>query len=398
MKKRIVILFLGSVWTLGNIGWCGASELDEMKAEMRALRTRAIELEARLEQYEHGGHDVHAHNDHEERGSHEGDEGFDIEIGHHNHHLDFRKIHVHGGVDLRYLNVDEGEHKLFLHEAEIGIGAELTEWFDALLTVTKHHGENMEVEQGYGKLKFKEINTVVKGGKFFVNFGPENRVGFYDRRTVTPSAMRQGFFGNENWTDEGLEVSYKLPMDFNSIMTVGALNGNNEKTFGDDDEDTSEANNNFPVVVNLHNQVETEEWGEFTFGGSYTQGKWDAEDDWDVSLYGADLGWKLGNFDFQGEYMFRNKELSSGNVKGAGFYVLGAYKVPLEWEYLDHIELLLAYGESNPDDTTKEKRYSPQLTFQLNEMAKFRLLYDIRQEKPADADNNRLIAQFAYHF
>jgi len=370
-----------------------ASEIEELRREMQSMKVRMIELEAKVAQYERkDSHDNHDHGDHEH------DHGFDIEIGHKHHRLDIHNFQVHGGVDLRYLSADNSEHKLFLHEAEIGIGAELTEWFDALVTVTKHHGESMEVEQAYGKLKFEEINTVVKGGKFFVNFGPENRVGFYDRRTVTPSAMRQGFFGNENWSDEGLEFAYKIPVDFDSIITVGALNGNNEKTFGDDDENTSEDNNNFPVVLNLHNKVETEDWGDFTFGGSYTQGKWDTDDDYSTVLYGTDFAWKLGNFDFQGEYMFRNKESASGDIEGAGFYVLGAYTLPLEYKYLKNVEFLFAYGESNPDDTSKETRYSPQLSFQLNENAKLRFLYDIRKENPTDTDNNRFIAQFAYHF
>ena len=397
MKTQWTVFGAGLLFLLASVTPAFAGDYEDVKAEMRALKARVVELEAKVEQYERKDPATHAPDHHEGHG-HGHDEGFDIQIGHHHHHLDVYNIAVHGGLDFRYLNVDEGEHKLFLHEAEIGIGAKLTDWFDALVSVTKHHGESMEIEQGYGKLKFEEISTVVKAGKFFVNFGPENRVGFYDRRTVTPSAMRQGFFGDENWTDEGLEVSYKLPVGFDSIITVGLVNGNNEKTFGDDDENTSEANNNFPVVMNLHNHIATEEWGDVTVGASYTQGKWDTDDTYDVSLYGADLGWQLGNLDFQGEYMFRDKESLTGDIEGAGFYVLGAYKMPLDWKYLQHIELLFAYGESNPDDTTKERRYSPQVTFQLNDMAKFRLLYDIRHEDDANVDNNRLIAQFAYHF
>ena len=371
-----------------------AGEYEDLKTEMQALKARVIELEAKLEQYERKDPEALAAHDHEHMG-HSHDHGFDIAIGHTHHHMDIHDIHVHGGLDFRYLNVDEGEQKFFLHEAEIGIGADLTDWLEAFAVFTKHHGEEVEIEQAYGKLKFEEIQSVVKAGKFWVNFGPENRTGFFDRRTVTPSAMREGFFGHENWTDEGIELSYKIPVDFESILTVAAFNGNNAETFGDGTDTVD--NNNIIPAINIHNSIETE-WGKFRAGSSYAHGKWDTDDTYDVDLVGFDGAWKLGNFDMLGEYMFRSKESATGDIEGSGFYVLGAYTWPMNLKYFKDIELLFAYGESNPDDTTEERRYSPQLTFGLTEAAKVRLIYDIRHENPDDTDNNRIIAQFAYHF
>lgn len=391
MKKSLnFVVILGILFLISSQG-VFASEYDEIKDEMRFLKSRISELEARLEQYERREEHLSVH--HHDHSHH--DHGFNIQIGHKHHHLDIHNIHIHGGLDFRYVNVDKANHKFFVHEAELGIGASLTEWLEALIVFTKHDGDEVEIEQAYGKLKLEEIQTVIKAGKFWVNFGPENRAGFFDRRTITPSAMRSGFFGHENWADHGVEFSHKLPFEFESIITAAALNGNNKKTFGDGSSKSN--NNNIVGAVNLHNVFETP-WGDFTAGGSYAHGKWDQNDDYSVDLFGVDAAWKLGNFDFLGEYMYRNKESIDGNIKGSGFYILGAYTWPLDWKYLSDVEILFSYGESNPEKTSKEHRYSPQITFGLNESAKIRLLYEVRHQKPVNTNNNRLIAQFAYHF
>lgn len=395
MKSAGLALAAGFFLLMGSVTPSLAGDYEDLKAEMRMLKARMVEMEAKLEQYERRDREMPAHDGHEGH-DHGQDIGFDIEIGHQHHHMDIHNIQVHGGLDLRWLSTEDTEQKLFLHEAELGVSAALAEWMDALVTFTKHHGEEVEIEQAYGKLKFEEIQSVVKAGKFFVNFGPENRVGFFERRTVTPSAMREGFFGEENWADEGVEASVKLPVEFDSVVTVAALNGNNAITFGDGSDTVD--NNNMVAAVNLHNAFQTDVGG-LTLGASYAGGKWDTNDDYDVNLYGIDAGWKCGNWEFQGEYMFREKDASTGgDVEGDGFYVFGAHTWPLEWKYLKDVEFLLAYGESDPDEISKEKRYSPQLSFGLTENAKIRLLYEFRKESPADTDNDRFIAQFGYHF
>ena len=390
-KRNIIVTAALLIFAVSPVS-ARAGEYEELKTEMRMMKARVVELEARLEQYERTEKESAGH-----RAGHDHNhgEGFDIEIGHQHRHLDIHQLRVHGGLDLRYVDAQGGKNKFFAHEVEIGVGADLTDWLEAEISLTKHHGEDVEVEQAYGKIKMEELRSVVKAGRFFVNFGPENRAGFFDRRTVTPSAMREGFFGEENWTDEGIEISYRLPVGFESVISASALNGNNAETFGNGNDPVD--NNNIVAAFNVHNSVDTD-WGRLTAGGSYARGKWDEDDTHAVDLFGLDAGWKLRNFDIQGEYMYRKKESDTGNIKGSGFYVWGAYTWPVEWKYLKDVGLLFSYGESHPEKTDKERRYSPQVTFGLTDTAQIRLLYEILRESPDQIDNNRLIAQFAYHF
>lgn len=393
MKHKVKLIFLSLFMIISIAASAQASDQEIMK-EIQAMKARIAELEAKVAQYERkdmADDDGRAHG-----GSHD---NWVIKSGHDHAHLDIHSIQVHGGLDYRYLDVENSDRKSFLHEAEIGVSAQLSDWINAHIAFTKHHGEDAEIEEAYGTLKLEEIASQVKAGKFFVNFGPENRVGFYDRRTITPSAMREGFFGEENWSDEGAEFTYRLPVDFYSTFSLSALNGNNANTFGDEVAETEVDNNNLLVALNSSNEFEFD-WGEIRLGSSYARGKWDASDKYDVQLFGFDTGTKIGRFEFQGEYMFSKKENASGTdeLDDTGFNVWGAYVHPVDLKYLKEVELLFAYSQFDPDSGTTNDQYTPQISFQFNDFVKIRLMYQFREEEPADIDNDRFIAQFAYHF
>jgi hypothetical protein len=371
------------------------ADLKQKIAGIGLLQARIAELEARLAQYERAEFGQVCRHENGPTHSHEGK--WDTDIGHEHVHVDMENIQIHGGVDLRYVSRQGAKQKVFLHEAELGLGAKLADWLETLITFTKHHGEDVEVEQAWAKLKFDDINLQARLGKFFVNFGPENRAGFFERRTITPSAMREGFFGHDSWTDEGIEVAYLIPLDFQSVITASVLSGDNAKTFGDGENTVS--NNNFPIALNLSNKFDIE-WGIANLGSSFAYGKWDRSGKYDVYLVGVDAGLSFDNWNFQAEYIYRDKAQAPGAAKlrGYGYYILSAYTYPVKWRYLDNLELLFSFGQSDPDTGTRETRYSPQLTLNLTDGAKIRFLYDIRKERPASTDNNRFIGQFAYHF
>jgi hypothetical protein len=405
MVKGIVLISLVFIYSCFFSDPCFASDYEMLRKEimelkkdlegMDMLKARVAELEARLIQYERGGHEHIREQGHKH--DHEHEDKWDTGIGHKHVHIDIENIEIHGGVDLRYVKRQGAKQEVFLHEVELGLGAKLTNWLETLITLTKHHDEDVEIEQAWAKLKFEDINLQTRLGKFFVNFGPENRAGFFERRTVTPSAMREGFFGHDNWADTGIEASYKLPLDFQSVLTASVLNGDNAKIFGDGSDTVS--NNNFPVAFNLSSKADFNR-GAITLGSSFAYGKWDIDDKYDVYLAGLDAGLSFDNWNFQAEYMYRNKAQPEGisDLRGYGYYVLGAYIYPIKLKYLDNLEFLFSFGYSDPDNSAREKRYSPQLTLNLTEGAKIRFLYDMRKESPNDIDNNRFITQFAYHF
>ncbi len=371
------------------------SAIEELKQEMMEMssryESRIAELEARLVQQERKVPEAH---------SHFGADGTDVHhvLGLCQHHgLLGDRVKAIGALDGRYLKVDSGKNTLFLHEAKAGAQADITDWLFGFITFTKHHGSEVEIEEAYARLRFEEAGLSAKPGKFFVNFGPENQAHFFDRRTITLSAMHDGIFGHEPWADTGVQFDWRLPVDFYSDLCFAVVNGDNASTFGDGSSDIP--NNNLPLVANWTNAFETD-YGFFRLGPSLSWGQWDMDDKYNVYLAGGDIYYKLGNFDAQAELIYRYKEQMPGvkEENTYGYYSWGAYTFPVRYKYLRAIEFLAGFGQFIPDIGTRETRVTPQIGFVINDYAKVRATYEVREFYPKGDKENRFIAQFALAF
>lgn len=402
MRGKIIALML-LIWSLCPEVFASGDDLqrqiDELKGEMREMsaqyeqRIKYLEerLSARDNTEAHEGHQQHEHL-HGKDGAHAEDP-----TGHKHHHgILGDKVSVIGALDARFVNIEKQKNTLMLHEAKIGAQAQITDWLFGYITVTKHHGEDVQIEEGYARIDIEEFDLSVKPGKFFVNFGPENLSHFFDRRTITLSAMHEGMFGHEPWADVGAQVDWKLPLDLYSKLSFSVLDGDNAVSFGDGQNEVS--NNNLPVAANWTNAVDTE-YGFFKLGNSFAYGQWDRDDKYNVYLAGGDAYYKLGNFDFQAEIMYRWKDLPDVSEENAyGYYLWGAYTIPFEYKYLKGLEILAGFGQFIPDTGDRETRITPQVSLVFNEFAKLRATYEVRDQYPKDGKDNRFITQFALAF
>ncbi|MFC1480229.1 hypothetical protein ACFL5Y_02135 [Candidatus Omnitrophota bacterium] len=359
------------------------------EAKIKELETRLIEQEEKETPLEHK-HAEHEHKDESERLQEL------VEGKHHHGILVGDKVSLIGALDARYVNIEKQKNTFFLHEAKIGAQADIAEWLFGYITVTKHRGEDVDIEEAYAILRYKELGLSAKPGKFLVKFGPENLAHFFNRRTITPSAMHVGMFGDESWADIGVQADWRLPVDFYSDLSFSVLNGDNANSFGDGTNTVS--NNNMPIATNWTNAFNTD-YGVFRLGNSFAWGQWDRDDKYNVYLVGGDAYYKLYNFDAQFELIYRWKEMPGVEEENAyGYYLWGAYTVPLEYKYLEGIEFLAGFGQFIPDGGERETRVTPQVSLLLNDFAKLRATYEIRDQYPKDRKDNRFITQFALAF
>ncbi len=369
------------------------AQIDELKMQLGELSShyeRKIDrLEARLVLLEGGYPKEHLDQEPEE-------DAHEDPSHHHIHGILGDKVSVVGAMDGRFVNAEGSKNMLFMHEAKIGAQAQITDWLFGYLTLTKHHSEDVHIEEAYAILTFDELNLSVKPGKFFVDFGPENLAHFFDRRTITLSAMHEGMFGAEPWSDTGLQVNWKIPVDFYSNISVAVVTGDNASSFGDGVNEIS--NNNLPVSMHWTNAF-TGDWGHLRTGNSFAWGQWDRDDTYNTALVGVDAYYKLGNFDAQAEFIYRWKELPGVKEPNAyGYYTWGAYTIPMDYKYLKGIEFLVGFGQYLPDTTDRETRVTPQVSLFFNEFAKLRATYEVRDQYPKDNKDNRFITQFALAF
>jgi hypothetical protein len=369
-------------------------QIDELKNDMKQMselyEARIAELEARLAQQERtdpqasprSTEHVHTH---------------DVpgECAHHGVLGD--KVKVIGALDARFHNFEKQKNNFMIHEAKVGAQADITDWLFAYVVFTKHHGDDVELEEAYARFKFEQWGLSVKPGKFFVNFGPENQAHFFDRRTITMSAMHSGLFGHEPWADVGVQADWKIPVGFYSNLSFSVLTGDNAKSFGDGQDTVS--NNNLPIVLDWTSLLETE-YGLFRMGPSFAWGQWDRDGKYDVYLVGANAYYRLGNFDAQAELIYRYKRQPPGvgEENAYGYYFWGAYTVPLDYKYLKGIEFLGGMSQFIPDTGDRETRFTPQIGFILNDHAKLRATYEVRDQYPKDRKDNRFITQLGLAF
>jgi hypothetical protein len=402
MRKSLLFVFL-ALFISANAFASERSlqkQIDELKEQMREMSTyyenKIAGLEKRLAAYEKTlPEEKRAHK--EKEPGHEQKHVHELPGHGHHHGLLGDKISLIGAVDARFHNFEKQKNDLFLHEAKIGAQAHITDWLFAFITFTKHHGEDVDIEEAYAKFTFEEFDLSVKPGKFFVNFGPENLAHFFDRRTITPSAMHVGIFGNEPWADIGVQTDWRLPLDFYSNLSFSVLDGDNPVSFGDGTNEIS--NNNLPITTNWTNAFEMDH-GLFRLGNSFAWGQWDRDDKYNVYLAGADAYYKLDNFDAQFELIYRWKEQMPGvgGENAYGYYVWGAYNIPMDYKYVKGVEFLTGFGQFIPDTGDRETRFTPQISLLFNEFAKLRATYEVRHQYPEDRKDNRFITQFAIAF
>jgi hypothetical protein len=401
--KKFFVAIAAFVFAALLCGGAGASDdamqkqIDQLRSDLSRMaelyEARIAELEDKLKRQQAGvkEDDAHEHCEHEHRGE------TPIPGECHRHRLLGDKIRPIAAVDMRFVNVEGKKNALLLHEATVGVEADITDWLCGTITFTKHHGDDVEIEEAYALMRFEELGLSAKAGKFFVNFGPENKAHFFDRRTITFSAMHDGLFGHESWADAGAQFDWKIPVDFYSKLSFSVVNGDNAESFGDGDDTVS--NNNFPIVLDWANFFETE-YGLVKFGPSFSWGTWDRDSKYNVYLVGGNAYYKLGNFDAQAELIYRYKEQApgEGEENAYGYYAWGAYTFPLGYKYLQAVEFLAGFGQFIPDTGDRETRVTPQISLMINDYAKLRAIYEVRSQYPKDLKDNRFITQLALEF
>lgn len=108
---------------------------------------------------------------------------------------------------------------------EFAINGNLNPYTRADIAIA-NHGDGFEVEEAYATiLRGLPLGAQIKGGRYLVDFGKLNTYHphaypFVDR----PIALRM-MFGFDGFIDEGVNVSFLLPVGFYSKLSLNALRG-----------------------------------------------------------------------------------------------------------------------------------------------------------------------------
>ncbi len=320
-----------------------------------------------------------------------------------------------------------GGADFFLRSAELSLEASVDPFAKAYLIANATDDNSGEaalgVEEAALVLHSLPLNTSLRAGRFFGEFGRLSSRHEHDLPFVNRPLALENFVGGESKTD-GLEVSYLFPFDHYLNLTLGVGN-----QFGD-------AQN---VPGKFRNFNELDFWGRlsttFDFGQSWSLdlgasglladkgdnrgGALVQPDDstlterrrrltgLDLTLryhppgkdygfeWGSELLYNSGSFDFDPDATALTGDEFRGAITSRGVYSYGAWKIDRRWS----VGFLYDWVQSVSNLKWDNERYSPYFTYRPSEFQMWRLQYSRTVRGSAvsgQQDDHALFLQWTY--
>lgn len=303
--------------------------------------------------------------------------------------------------DVHYLNINlSGRiHKRVTYRAEFEI---------------EHGGGEDEppfVEQAYLDVWFSR-NAALRIGAMLTPFNRfDDFHGPIENYMITRPQMSREI-GNSAWKEVGVNFhgNFRLSRNFYVNYDLYALNGlgsggrlRSSRQYRDNNDAKS-----FGLRLSgvFGDNVE--------IGGSFYKGAWDDAGQYDLTIYGAHLLARFGNFNLMAEYaaaqsenpdmiiLASGSELEDGEAKGyfvqASYLIGEKFRPTVRYGTLDYLDQGSLFGRSPTDYDTKVIALG--FNFYLTPAIVFKVEYDIVQEgeRKTEADNNIFALQAAVSF
>ena len=268
-----------------------------------------------------------------------------------------------GDVELPF-NKDRGFN---LNYAEVAMHSMVDPYFEAF-AIFHLHPDAFEIGEAYVITTSLPAGLRVKAGKFKSAFGRINEKHQHSWNFDEQPIIYKALFGPDSISDPGLQVQWVAPTDTYIMAGVDAMQGSNDRSFGDTEE------NNLYVGY-LKSSLDLTDNLSVLGGVSWAHGKTTEKKSSDV--YGVDFTFRnqLGSYSaltWQSEYLQRNKDTNNTNVatqKQGGLYselvyqYNNNYSAGVRYEKITKNETdLSAYSAidtSNLDKYTAMVQYKP---------------------------------------
>jgi len=202
-----------------------------------------------------------------------------------------------------------------LNYAELAMSSAVDPYFDAF-AIFHFENDSVEIDEAYVKTRALLYGLQIKAGKFKSSFGRINSKHQHAWNFSTQAIIYEALFGTEGIGEAGVQLQYVAPTDTYIMAGIEMLQGVNDQSFGDTQE------NNLYVSY-LKSSVDISDDLSVLGGVSFAHGKNSSANDTDI--YGVDLTFnkQLSSYSsimFQNEYLYRNKDIGVKKDKQAGFY------------------------------------------------------------------------------
>lgn len=253
--------------------------------------------------------------------------------------------------------------------AEVAMHSAVGPYFDAD-AIFHLSPDEFEIEEAYISTKALPYGLQGKAGTFKSDFGRINKLHQHAQHFVAQPLVYEAMFGVEGIKDPGISLQWLTPTDNYLMLGTEVLQGTNELSFGNTDNDllyVGYIKSGFDLSDNLAALA----------GASVAKGK--TEDQTDSTVYGADLTLKYildsySSVTWQSEYLYRDRD----NEKQAGLYTELLYDINSNWELGTRYDAITKNLVDAPDDLEK---YSAIVQYKPFEFTKLRLQYTFDKSK-----------------
>jgi hypothetical protein len=294
---------------------------------------------------------------------------------------DYANYAIPGFIDSGDAEIPFNENRGFnLNYAEVAMSSTIDPYFDAF-AIFHLHPAALEIEEAFVRTRALPYGLKVKAGKFKSDFGRINSKHQHAWNFDSQPVVYESFFGPDAISDAGIQLQWVAPTDTYVMVGAEALQGTNDMSFGDTEE------NNLYVGY-LKSSVDIGDDLSILGGVSIAHGKNTTENTTDV--YGADLTLReqLGSYSsivWQSEYLYRNKDIGTSKDKQAGLYSELVYHYNKNWgggvrydAIVQNDTDLSAYAGL---DTANLDKYTAMLEYKPFPMSRLRLEYSFDRTK-----------------
>ena len=287
---------------------------------------------------------------------------------------------IKGDAEIPF-NKDRGFN---FNYAEVVMSSTVDPYFDAF-AIFHLESDTFEIEEAYVRTRTLPLGLKVKAGKFKSDFGRINSIHQHAWNFDSQPIVYESFVGPESISDPGIQLQWVAPTDTYLMAGVEALQGTNDMSFGD-----TEQNNLY--IGYLKSSIDVGDNLSILGGVSLAHGKNTTANETDI--YGADLTLReeLGSYSslvWQSEYLYRNKDIGDSNDKQAGLYSELVYHKDKNWAggirydaiIQNDTDLVSNYAGV---DTDNLDRYTAMLEYKPFPMSRLRVQYTYDRTKVID--------------
>ena len=270
---------------------------------------------------------------------------------------------------------------------------ELTLWMGKRITRNLSFTSEVEIIKGFHKYGLETFAfdyeivdewLIFRAGKFKYPLGIERFVedGPLDKLVDRPLPSIRIIPGT--YSDIGGMLHGTIPMPFDTKVKYElALTNGLEGPNHEDVQQLWDNNSNKTIGGRLGYEF----LQGLEIGGSYSRGKYDDNNQYDIDFLAADIQFKRGNLEARGEYITSHVEqepLAGGDYHRNGYYLQTSYKYPVDINYFRYVEGVIRFDSVDPNRDVTDGNEADRTAFGINyspiDHVEFKFEYEIENE------------------